>query len=165
VERRSAAVWPSSWIDASPFARLYFVGTPSEAYHTGADLNLPRDADAHSQVSSIGSGVVVFASRLPTWGNVIVIKHDPLASTGKVVYSRYGHVESMVVKVGDRVKRGQKIASVGNAFGAFAYHLHFDISPTTILENQPQHWPAKNLNNLLANYLDPRSFIQNNRPK
>jgi murein DD-endopeptidase MepM/ murein hydrolase activator NlpD len=165
VERRSGAVWPSSWIDASPFARLYFVGTPSEAYHTGADLNLPRDADAHSQISAIGSGVVVFASRLPTWGNVIVIKHDPLASNGKVIYSRYGHVESMVIKVGDRVRRGQKIASVGNAFGAFAYHLHFDISPTTILENQPQHWPARNLNNLLANYLDPRSFIQNNRPK
>jgi murein DD-endopeptidase MepM/ murein hydrolase activator NlpD len=165
VERRSGAVWPSSWIDASPFARLYFVGTPSEAYHTGADLNLPRDADAHSQVSAAAGGVVVFASRLPTWGNVIVIKHDPLASTGKVLYTRYGHVESMVIKVGDRVKRGQKIANVGNAFGAFAYHLHFDISPTTILENQPQHWPAKNLNNLLANYLDPRTFIQNNRPK
>jgi murein DD-endopeptidase MepM/ murein hydrolase activator NlpD len=165
VERRSSAVWPSQWIDASPFARLYFVGTPSEAYHTGADLNLPRDADAHSQVSATASGVVVFASRLPTWGNVIVIKHDPLATNGQVLYSRYGHVESMVVKVGDRVKRGQKIANVGNAFGAFAYHLHFDISPTTILENQPQHWPAKKLNILLANYLDPRTFIQNNRPK
>jgi murein DD-endopeptidase MepM/ murein hydrolase activator NlpD len=71
----------------------------------------------------------------------------------------------MVIKVGDRVKRGQQIASVGNAFGVYAYHLHFDISPTTLLESNPGHWPARNLNNLMANYVDPRQFIQNNRPK
>ncbi|MEO8611867.1 MAG: peptidoglycan DD-metalloendopeptidase family protein [Chloroflexota bacterium] len=165
ADRRLAQVWPPNWIDASPFAKLYFVGTPSEAYHTGADLNLPRDADAHTPVSAAASGVVTFAARLPTWGNVIVIKHDPLASTGQVVYSRYGHSENMLVKAGDRVKRGQQLSSVGNAFGAFAYHLHFDISPTTILATHPEHWPAKNLNLLLANYIDPRIFVQNNRPK
>lgn len=166
AERRSSQVWPGSWLDASPFAQLYFKGTPSEAYHTGADLNLPRDADAHSPVVATASGVVTFASRLPTWGNVIIVKHDPLGTAkGKVLYSRYGHVENIVIKVGDRVKRGQQLASVGNAFGAFAYHLHFDLSPTTILETHPEHWPAKNLNNLLANYINPREFLQNNRPK
>jgi murein DD-endopeptidase MepM/ murein hydrolase activator NlpD len=165
TERRSSSVWPGAWIDASPFAKLYFVGTPQEAYHTGADLNLPRDADAHTPIYSSASGVVVFASRLPVWGNVIIIKHDPLTSNGRVYYTRYGHVEDMIVKVGDRVRRGQQIAKVGNAFGAYAYHLHFDISPTTLLETQPQHWPARNLNNLLANYVDPRQFILNNRPK
>jgi murein DD-endopeptidase MepM/ murein hydrolase activator NlpD len=165
AERRSAQVWPGQWLDASPFAKLYFVGTPSEAYHTGADLNLPRDADARSPVYACASGIVTFASRLPTWGNVIIIKHDPLAANGKVLYSRYGHVEDMIVKTGDRVRRGQQVAKVGNAFGRFAYHLHFDLSPTNILEQNPEHWPAKNLNNLLANYVDPRDFIQKNRPK
>lgn len=166
AERRTTQVWPGQWIDASPFAKLYFVGTPSEAYHTGADLNLPRDADAHSPIYASASGIVVFASRLPTWGNVVVIRHDPLfTATGKVYYTRYGHVEEMIVKVGGRVKRGQQIAKVGNAFGQFAYHLHYDISPTNILESQPQHWPAKNLTTLLANYVDPRQFIQQNRPK
>jgi murein DD-endopeptidase MepM/ murein hydrolase activator NlpD len=88
-----------------------------------------------------------------------------LTATGKVYYSRSGHVEEMIVKVGERVKRGQRIAKVGNAFGRFAYHLHFDLSPTNILDQQPQHWPAKNLNNLLANYIDPRDFIMKNRPR
>ncbi len=163
-ERRGTKVWPGQWLDASPFARLYFVGTSSESYHTGADLNLPRDADAHDPVYASASGVVVFAGKLPVWGNVIVIKHDPLQD-GRVIYSRSAHVESMTVNVGDRVQRGQQIAKVGNAYGRYAYHLHFDLSPTTILESQPQHWPAKNLNNLLANYIDPRSFIEANRPK
>ncbi len=165
AERRSTTVWPGQWLDASPYAKLYFVGTPSEAYHTGADLNLPRDADAHTPVYAAASGVVTFASRLPTWGNVIVIKHDPLVTDGKVYYTRYGHSENLLVKVGDRVRRGQQLSSVGNAFGVYAYHLHFDVSPTTILESQPQHWPGKDLNNLLANYVDPRQFVIAHRPR
>ncbi|MBI5669741.1 MAG: peptidoglycan DD-metalloendopeptidase family protein [Chloroflexi bacterium] len=165
AERRSTKVWPGQWYDASPFAKLYFVGTPQEAYHTGADLNLPRDADAHSIVYAAASGVVTFAGRLPTWGNVIIIKHDPLASTGMVLYGRYAHVEEIAVKVGERVRRGQPISKVGNAFGRYAYHLHFDLSFTNILERNPAHWPGKNLQVLLANYLNPQEFINNNRPR
>jgi hypothetical protein len=165
TERRSTQVWPGQWIDASPFGQLYFIGTPQEAYHTGADLNLPRDADAHTPVYATASGLIAFASRLPIWGNVIIIRHDPLATNGKVYYSRYGHIEQMIVKVGDRVKRGQQIANVGNAFGRYAYHLHYDISPTTLMETNPEDWPGRNLARLQANYTDPREFILRNRPK
>lgn len=164
TERRSDKVWPGSWLDASPFGRLYFVGTPNEAYHTGADLNLPRDADRHSPVYASASGIVVFASRMPTWGNIIVIRHDPLKKNGKIMYGRYAHVEDMEVTVGQRVSRGQQISKVGNAFGQWAYHLHFDLSPTTILANEPQHWPGKDQRTLLANYVDPLDFIKANRP-
>src|SRR5215207_7463837 len=113
-ERRATKMWPGGWFDASPFARLYFIGTPSEAYHTGADLNMPRDADAHTPIYSCAHGVVSYAARLPTWGNVIIIKHDPLTVGGTVMYSRYGHVEEIAVRPGQRVTRGQQIAKVGN---------------------------------------------------
>jgi murein DD-endopeptidase MepM/ murein hydrolase activator NlpD len=165
VERRSRTVWPGQWVDASPFGQLYLVGTPNEAYHTGADLNLPADADRHTPVYACASGVVVFASRLPVWGNVIVIRHDPLFSNRKVMYSRYAHVDSMVVRVGQRVSRGDQIARVGNAFGLYAYHLHFDLSPTNILESQPQHWPGRNYMDLIKHYVNPREFILGNRPR
>ncbi len=164
-ERRGSKVWPGRWLDASPFGRLYFVGTPSEAYHTGADLNLPQDADRGAPVYSTASGVVVFASRLPTWGNVIIVKQDPLRSTGIVMYARYAHVGPMLVKVGDRVTRGQQISTVSNAFGRWAFHLHFDLSPTTILETDPGHWPGKDRNETFTHYVDPREFIMSNRPR
>ncbi len=164
-ERRSQAVWPGRWLDASPFGRLYFVGTPSEAYHTGADLNLPNDADRGAPVYSAASGVVVFANRLPTWGNVIIIQHDPLVRTGRVMYGRYAHVGPMLVQVGDRVRRGQQITTVSNAFGRWAYHLHFDLSPTTILENNPEHWPGRDRDSVFTHYVDPREFILENRPR
>ncbi len=168
AERRTLDMWPGKWFDATGYARRYRIGTPSEAYHTGSDLNLNDpywDADAHSAVYAAASGTVAFADRVAGWGNIIVIRHDPLVSTGKVMYGRYAHVETVLVKVGDRVVRGQQIAKVGNAEGIFAYHLHFDLSPTSILASQPWHWPKLDRDNLLANYADPQEFVRNNRPK
>jgi murein DD-endopeptidase MepM/ murein hydrolase activator NlpD len=165
TERASSQVWGGKWLDASPFGQLYFIGTPSEAYHTGADLNLPADADARAPVYSTASGTVTFAARMPIWGNLIIIKHDPLPGSGMVMYSRYGHVNTIGVQVGQRVARGQQIGTIGNAFGRYAYHLHFDLSPTTILEQKPEHWPGKNREALLKNYVDPRDFIATHRPR
>jgi murein DD-endopeptidase MepM/ murein hydrolase activator NlpD len=167
TERAETTLWPGNWFDATGFAVRYFLGQPSEAYHTGADLNLNQpffDADAHSPVYAAASGTVVFAARLTSWGNVIVIRHDPLITNGKVMYSRYAHIEQMVVQVGDRVQRGQQIANVGNAEGLFPYHLHFDLSQTNVLETAPFDWPRLDLNRLLANYSDPLEFVRNNRP-
>jgi murein DD-endopeptidase MepM/ murein hydrolase activator NlpD len=167
AERAEAKIWPGAWFDATGFAVRYRIGTPSEAYHTGADLNLNEphwDADAHSPVYAAASGVVTFAKRLPGWGNVIIIRHDPLITNGQVIYGRYAHVENIRVQVGQRVARGEQISSVGDADGAFPYHLHFDLSPTALLQTEPWHWPVLDLNNLLANYIDPRQFLISNRP-
>ena len=165
-QRRGSQVWPQGWIDASPFAKLYFVGTPSEAYHTGADLNFGTPyQDKGMPVYSVTGGTVTFAGPLPVWGNVIIVKHDPLfAPNGEVLYSRYGHVQNMRVKVGDRVQRGTQLAEIGDGFGRFVPHLHFDLSPTTILETRPTDWPGTNLASLLKNYIDPLQYIRRNRP-
>lgn len=167
AERASGKIWPGDWFDATGFAVRYRIGTPYEAYHTGVDLNLNEpawDTDAHSPVYAAAHGVVTYAARLPGWGNVIVIRHDPLLSTGQTVYARYAHVENMRVQVGQRVVRGEQIGNVGDAFGVYPYHLHYDISHTTILQSNPEHWPKLNLNNLLAHYIDPRQFTIDNRP-
>jgi len=167
-ERESSEVWPGYWIDVTGYGVRYFRGTPAEAYHTGADLNLNQpyfDADRDAPVYSVSSGTVTFSGRMPGWGWLIIVRHDPLASTGQTTYARYAHVNEARVVVGDRVVRGQQIAKVGNADGNFAYHLHFDMSPTTILERSPGHWPKLNLNEVLAQYIDPREFIDKNRPR
>lgn len=166
AERRGSKVWPTGWLDASPFGRLYFVGTPSEAYHTGADLNFGSPyADLGMPVYSPASGVVIFAASLSVWGNVLIIRHDPLFNpTGAVLYTRFGHVRNMKVDVGQRVKRGQQVCEVGNANGRFVPHLHFDLSPTTIFETRPSDWPGTDYARLIKNYIDPLQWIQRNRP-
>ena len=165
-QRAGDRIWPQGWLDASPFGRLYFVGTPSEAYHTGADLNFGSPyEDKGMPTYSVANGMVIFAGPLKIWGNVIIIRHDPLyVPSGQVLYSRYAHVQDILVKVGDRVKRGQEVAEIGDAFGRFVPHLHYDLSPTTIFERSPGDWPGTNQARLLANYIDPLLFIRGNRP-
>jgi len=59
-------------------------------------------------------------------GNVIVIKH---ANNSKVFATRYDHLKngSILVKSGDFVKKGQKIAEVGSAGKSTEPHLHFEV--------------------------------------
>lgn len=164
-ERLGTEVWPGAWFDATGFASFYT--TIGAAYHTGADLNLNSpyfDADKLAPVYAPADGVVTYSAAAGgTWGYVIVIRHDPLVD-GKVVWTRYGHVSSALVKEGDRVVRGQQICNIGNAGGQVAYHLHFDVATTDILETQPTHWPGLNLNDVYRHYTDPRKFIQDHRP-
>ena len=165
-QRAGEEMWPPGWRDATPFAKLYFIGTPSEAYHTGADLNFGRPfADKGMALYACASGIVTFAARLGVWGNLVVIRHDPLYQpTGQVIYSRYAHVQNTRVAVGDRVSRGQRICEVSDAFGRYVPHLHFDLSPTTLLSTSPGNWPKLNYTLLVKNYIDPLTWISNNRP-
>jgi murein DD-endopeptidase MepM/ murein hydrolase activator NlpD len=161
-ERLSAEVWPGRWYDATGYASYYT--TVGGAYHTGADLNLPADADRNTPVYAPADGVVTFSGRSSgTWGRLIVIRHDPLPD-GTVVWSRLAHVTNPIVREGDRVERGQQVASIGNADGKLAWHLHFDIAKTDVLERNPGHWPGPNLSGVRNNYLDPRDFVARNRP-
>jgi hypothetical protein len=164
-ERASMKVWPGSWFDATGYAVPY---PDNPQIHTGADLNLNvpvYDSDKHAPVYAIGDGVVSFATNVVgSWGWLVVIRHSPLPD-GKPVYSRYAHLEQVTVKVGDTVSRGQQIAVVGYFAPGKNYHLHFDISCTTKLEEQPRNWPGTDKAQVLIHYEDPRKFIAEHRPE
>lgn len=169
-ERKSGQIWPGKWIDATGFLNSK---APGYAYgiHTGADLNLPADADRFAPVYSIGDGVVTYAQTWPNpnyWGNIIVIDHGIV--DGKPLYSRYAHVANIRVRPGEVVKMGQQICQVGDGSSTirpkamFPFHLHFDISVTKILREQPQSWPAPSTNKkkelVLEHYVDPEQWLR-----
>ncbi|HVO70069.1 MAG TPA: peptidoglycan DD-metalloendopeptidase family protein, partial [Aggregatilineaceae bacterium] len=165
--RHSATVYPSPWYSTNPYENFYYLGPgrTNPALHTGDDLVTRDNTTPHQPIQATTSGVVTSAERQTgSWGNVIIVRSDPLVTTGQVVYVRYAHVENMQVKAGDRVSRGQYIANVGNAFGRFAYHLHFDVSPDTTLFERPWDWPGTNKTRLEANYVNPHTFVVGHRP-
>ena len=155
-ERKTGQIWPGRWINATGFGEHYFLG-----YHTGADLNLnyPHwDSDKHSDIFAIGDGVITCAKDFSVWGTIIIIDHGTV--DGNPVFSRYAHVENCEVAVGQQVKTGELIAQVGNGDEEYPYHLHFDISTTDILRDNPAHWPGENKDLVYAHYVDPREWLQ-----
>ena len=57
------------------------------------------------------------------------------------------------------MQRGQQICTVGE-YLPDNWHLHFDISHTTVLKTVPGHWPGDNLDAVLKDYTDPMAFIK-----
>ncbi len=167
-QRAGPNLWPGNWVDSNPFINIYLLGI-----HTGADLNLPLDRDKGAPTYAIADGEVTYAGAIfnrdgsrSGFGNVIVIRHDPYrAPDGEIIeaYSRYAHVKDVLVQAGDRVRRGDQLATIWNV-GTRAHHLHFDISTTGVLGSNPNHWPGWRRLEVEKHYVDPKTFIQRYRP-
>lgn len=98
--------------------------------HVGDDVGWHR---VQQGVFSIAAGVVRLIASLPSWGVLIVIEHPGEGEKGSECFcSLYAHLHPFVhVEVGEKVKAGQKIGSIGRAFtwenGGYPSHLHFAI--------------------------------------
>jgi len=85
--------------------------------HTGIDIS----ADAGSPIYATGDGVVESAAWENDYGYSVVIDH------GFGFKSRYGHCKEMLVRPGQKVVRGQKIATVGMTGYASGNHVHYEV--------------------------------------
>lgn len=158
-ERNAGKIWPRDWHDANPYKTRYNVKPGKPAYHTGADLNCDT-GDANAPVYTIGDGKVIYAQRYPTqgvWGGLVIIYHGQVDE--KLLFSRYGHVQGIVVAKDATVTKGQLIARIGGADLGFDPHLHFDISTTSILKEQPGYWPGLNKEMVERHFVDPKVWL------
>jgi murein DD-endopeptidase MepM/ murein hydrolase activator NlpD len=88
------------------------------ARHLGLDIGAPKG----SPVYAADSGYVVRAGWDPTgYGFMLLITH------GNGYTTRYAHLSTMNVEVGESVKKGQLIARVGSTGNSTGPHLHFEI--------------------------------------
>ena len=87
------------------------------ALHTGLDF----PASNGTPILAAAGGVVVAQEYHPVYGNMVEIDH------GNDLVTRYAHASSVLVKKGDLVKRGQKIAEVGSTGRSTGSHLHFEV--------------------------------------
>lgn len=103
----------------------------TENNHLGDDLNGigGENSDLGDPVYVIADGRVLFSrDGGPGWGNVIIVLHAYVENGRRqYVQSYYGHVDEMLVRAGKNVRRGQQIATVGNAGGRYFAHLHFEM--------------------------------------
>lgn len=91
--------------------------TKKYSLHKGIDI----PADANTEIFAVYDGVIKKAEYNSINGNYIIIKHsDSLITT-------YNHCNKLLVKNGDKVRKGECIALVGKTGCATGNHLHFEM--------------------------------------
>lgn len=101
-----------------------------KAFHEGLDF----PADTGTPILAAADGIVIAAEQTPDYGNIVKIQH------GSGLETRYAHASKILVRVGDRVIKGQQVALVGNTGRSTGPHLHYEIR-------------------LNGNALDPRQYL------
>lgn len=87
------------------------------APHRGVDFAMPQG----TPVLSVGDGEVVVAKRSGAAGYYVAIRH------GRSYTTRYMHLRKILVKPGQKVKRGDRIALSGNTGRSTGPHLHYEV--------------------------------------
>jgi murein DD-endopeptidase MepM/ murein hydrolase activator NlpD len=114
--------------------RRFVNNAPTSYRHSGIDIA----ADKGTPVKATNSGKVILARHLILTGNTVIIDH------GFGIISWSYHMDSINVKEGDDLVRGQIIGTVGSTGFSTGPHLHFAISvhdvftnPWTLFEHEP----------------------------
>ena len=102
---------------SSPFGWRIDPLNGHSALHTGLDFA----ADTGTFIVAAAGGIVVTQEYQLAYGNVLEVDH------GNNLVTRYAHASRTLVKKGDLVKRGQKIAEVGSTGRSTGPHLHFEV--------------------------------------
>lgn len=93
--------------------------------HKGIDIAQPDDFD----IVAADHGVIKAAGEDGTFGNRVIIDHNNGYET------IYAHLDSIDVKVGDKVAQDTKIGVMGTTGSSTGIHLHFEVSHNGVVEN------------------------------
>lgn len=113
----SPAVWPTQGWLTSRFGTRVSPFTGKRQFHAGIDIAGATGSD----VVATADGKVVYSGKKGPMGNTIILDH------GYGVRTHYGHNDALAVKKGERVKRGQKVATLGSTGRSTGPHLHYTV--------------------------------------
>ncbi len=91
----------------------------------GTDYKRPVYAAEDGTVDQVQDWDGHTKTGMQSYGNMVRIKHDPYK--GKTLQTRYAHLSSYCVKVGQKVKEGEIIGYSGVTGNVFGAHLHFEV--------------------------------------
>ncbi len=114
--------------------------TGRSTFHTGVDII----ASPGTAVMAAAGGVISTVAFVAEYGNIVDVDHDNGLTT------RYAHLSRSLVKVGDVVMKGQKIALVGATGRVTGPHLHFEVREKGIPLN-PNKFLSLGKNDVLLN--------------
>ncbi len=154
----------TGWSIATNFAEKYELGI-----HPGEDWNGAGggNTDLGQNVYAVANGRVAFADHCgKLWGNVVILEHIFYENNQrKKIRSLYAHLNEIKVKKGEKIKRRQIIATIGqDPDKTFLAHLHLELRWNESLP--PTYWASsdgKDVNWVRENYAAPTDFINSHR--
>jgi murein DD-endopeptidase MepM/ murein hydrolase activator NlpD len=116
--------WPTDGVLSSGF------GMRGGRFHAGIDISAERG----TPIVAVDEGMVMYSGRGPDgYGNVVMLDH------GNGLITLYAHNERNVVRQGERVRRGQTVALMGDSGRASGTHVHLEVHQHGRLVD-PLHW-------------------------
>ena len=112
---RGRFIWPTTGQITSPFGYRTIFGSTS--FHRGLDIANTTGTD----ILAAAGGTVTWAGPKGTYGNLLILDHG----NGFTTY--YAHCSQLLVKEGDTVDQGEKIALMGSTGRSTGSHLHFEV--------------------------------------
>ncbi len=91
--------------------------TGKRTFHSGLDISNKTG----TEIISTANGKVSYAAPKAHFGNLVIIDHG----YGRV--TKYGHLQKILVKPGQTVKRGEVIALLGNTGKSTGPHVHYEV--------------------------------------
>jgi murein DD-endopeptidase MepM/ murein hydrolase activator NlpD len=88
-----------------------------KTFHSGIDFA----AKEGTNVNAVADGIVSFIGERSGYGELIELDH------GNGYVTRYAHNEKIIVKTGDRIKKGKAIALLGSTGRSTGPHVHFEV--------------------------------------
>ncbi len=134
--------------------------------HLGDDWDKDGTAgngDLGSPIFCTGTGVVVLAADVHLgWGNVVMVRHsyrEPAEGNAvKTIDSLYGHLDTILVREGQILARGQLLGTMGTGGGLYDAHLHFEIRKNIHIGMFRSLYARD-----FSNYEDPTAFVDGHR--
>jgi murein DD-endopeptidase MepM/ murein hydrolase activator NlpD len=121
-------IWP---VEGGEVSSLF--GPRDRSFHDGIDII----AEEGTPIVAAADGEVVFADELRGYGRVIIVRH------GGDYATVYAHNERNRVRAGERVKRGQHIADVGDSGRTTAPNLHFEVRRENVARDPLAYLPPE----------------------
>jgi murein DD-endopeptidase MepM/ murein hydrolase activator NlpD len=104
-------------VRSSPFGARIDPFTRQGAFHPGQDFS----GAANTAIRATAPGVVSFTGQRTGYGNVVEIDH------GGGFKTRYAHLQSIGVSMGQRVALGERIGGMGGTGRSTGVHLHYEV--------------------------------------